>query len=263
MTKSLNISIGSLIFLLNLIIVATPVKAAEIAISNSGFEEPSLAGLEPIVGEEIFTFTTPPGWQLYDPNGLIPADTNLATSYPGVWNPSPTFFADEAPEGENIGAIFLNQALNSGVVGFTQTLANTLQANTEYTLKVEVGNPGSDFFAGFPGYGVQLLAGNTIIAEDNNTLAVVEGEFNTTTISFTTTTKDLNLGEPLQIRLLNTLESTGLEVNFDNIRLSANPVDLQSVPESNSIWSLLILAIGLFFMANKFRVRLLSSHHNQ
>ncbi len=67
----------------------------------------------------------------------------------------------------------------------------------------------------------------------------------------------------MQIRLLNTLESTGLEVNFDNVRLSANPVDLQSVPESNSIWSLLILAIGLFFSPNKFRVRLLSSHHNQ
>ena len=72
--------------------------------------------------------------------------------------------------------------------------------------------------------------------------------FNTTTISFRTTTEDVNLGEPLQIRLLNTLESTGLEVNFDNVRLSANPIDLQSVPESNSIWSLLILAIGLIFI---------------
>ena len=146
MTKLLNVLVGSFICFLNLTITTTPVKAAAILISNSGFEAPDLTGLEPIVGEEIFTFTTPPGWQLYDPNGLIPTETNLSTAYSGVWNPSSVFFADEAPEGENIGAIFLDYAPGSGVVGLTQTLASTLQADTEYTLQVEVGNPDSDFF---------------------------------------------------------------------------------------------------------------------
>lgn len=245
MNKLLQVVLGSFICVMNLSLATTPVEAATITITNSGFEEPNLAGLQPTVGEEIFTFTTPPGWKLYDPNGLIPTDTNLSTSYPGIWNPSSAFFPDEAPEGDNIGAIFLIDAPGSGVVGMTQTLPDTLQANTEYTLQVEVGNPASDFFAGFPGYAVQLLAGDTILAEDDSTLAIAEGEFETVTISGATTTFEPNLGQPLQIRLLNTLETTGLEVNFDDVRLSANSLSLQSVPESSSILSFLILGIGL------------------
>ena len=94
---------------------------------------------------------------------------------------------------------------------------------------------------------MQLLAGNTTLAEDNDALSIAEGEFKTVTISFTTTAKEPNLGKPLQIRLLNTLERSGLEVNFDDIRLSANPRNLQSIPESNYILSLLMLGIGLVF----------------
>lgn len=251
MIKLRNLKVVSIAYLLNLFMTAPPVQAATITINNAGFEEPNLVELEPIIGEEIFTFTTPPGWQLYDPNSLIPADTNLLTSYSGVWNPSFIFFTNEAPEGENIGAIFLNQAPGSGVVGLTQTLTNTLKANTEYTLQVDVGNPSSSFFAGFPGYKVQLLAGNTLLTEDSNTLAIAEGEFETVTISFTTTANEQNLGTPLQIRLLNTLESNGLEVNFDDVRLSATPLNLKSVPESNSILSLLILGIGLVIVKCK------------
>ncbi len=245
MNKLLQAILGGSIGLFNYAIAIPAVEAATIEIINSGFEEPSLAGLEPIVGEEIFTFTTPPGWQLYDPQGLIPTETNLATSYPGVWNPSSAFFAEEAPEGENIGAIFLNRSPGSGVVGLSQTLADTLQANTEYTLQVAVGNPGSDFFAGFPGYRLEILAGETIIAEDDNTVTIAEGEFETVTLSFATTNQESNLGQPLQIRLLNTLESDGLEVNFDDVQLSANSVSLESVPESSSILSLLLLGMGL------------------
>lgn len=251
MNKLLRVVLGSFICVVSFSFCNTPVEAGTIAIANSGFEEPNLKGLEPTVGEEIFTFTTPPGWQLYDPKGLIPTDTDLSTSYPGIWNPSSAFYPDEAPEGENIGAIFLNQAPGTGVVGMTQTLTNTLQANTEYTLQVEVGNPGSDFFAGFPGYTVQLLVEDTILAEDNNTLAIAEGEFETATVSFTTATQEVNLGQPLQIRLLHNLETTGLEVNFDDVRLSANSFSLESVPESSSILSFLILGIGLVFY--KFR----------
>ena len=219
-----------------------PVKAASIEVSNSGFEEPNLVGVKPTIGEEVFTFATPPGWILYDPAGLIPANTNLSTAYPGVWNPSSTFFTDEAPEGNNVGAIFLNQTPGSGMVGLTQTLVNTLQANTEYTLQVEVGNPGSPFFAGFPGYKVQLLAGDTVVAEDNNTLTIDEGSFSTSTISLVTLPNDPNLEQPLQIRLVNTLEDNGLEVNFDAVRLSAT-----SIPESDLIGGLLLLGTSVIF----------------
>ena len=262
MTKLRHLTVGSIASVLNLIIMTSPVKAAAMTINNAGFEEPNLAGLTPIFEEEIFTFTTPPGWQLYDPNSLIPLNTNPLTSYAGVWNPSSTFFTNEAPEGDNIGAIFLNQASGSGVVGLTQTFADTLQADTQYTLQVEVGNPASDFFAGFPGYRVQLLAGEQILAEDDNELEIKEGEFKSTTIAFTATEQEQNLVLPLQIRLLNTLESTGLEVNFDDVRLSATPLNGQSIPEllvsgsqipeSNSILSLLILSMGFLVYNRKF-----------
>lgn len=228
-------------FFLGLIITTMPARAASIAIANSGFENPDLTDVEPIVGDEVFTFETPPSWQLYDPSGLIPANTNLDTSYPGVWNPSSAFYPEGVPEGENIGAIFLNQAPGSGVVGFSQTLSASLEANTQYNLQVAVGNPGSDLFAGFPGYAVQLLAGDTVIAQDNNTLEIPEGGFSTSTLVYSTSVEE-SIGQPLQIRLLNTLENDGLEVNFDDVELSTAST---SVPESNSITSLLLLGIGL------------------
>ena len=251
MIKFVSIIAQSSIFL-GLITTTTSANAASINIANSGFENPDIAGVEPIVGDEVFTFETPPQWQLYDPSNLIPANPNLETSYPGVWNPSSAFYPEEAPEGENIGAIFLNQTPGSGVVGLSQTLSNTLEANTQYTLQVAVGNPGSDFFAGFPGYAVQLLAGDTVIAEDNNDLDIVEGSFSTSTIVYNTSANEPNLEQPLQIRLVNTLENNGLEVNFDDVELStASIYEAISVPESNSIMGLLLLSIG--FLTLKLR----------
>ena len=250
MMKFISIIAQSSIFL-GLITTNMSANAASIAIANSGFENPDLTGVEPVIENEVFTFETPPSWELYDPSGLIPADPTLETSYPGVWNPSSAFYA-EVPEGENIGAIFLNQNPGSGVVGFSQTLSNTLEANTQYTLQVEVGNPGSSLFAGFPGYAVQLLAGDSIIAEDDNTLEIAEGSFSTSTIVYSTSLDDPNIGQPLQIRLLNTLEDSGLEVNFDDVELSTTSIyGSTSVPESNSITSLLLLGIGFFNI--KFR----------
>ena len=251
MIKFVSIIAQSSIFI-GLITTTTSANAASIAIANSGFEDPDLTGVEPVIGDEVFTFETPPSWQLYDPSGLIPADPNLETSYPGVWNPSSAFYPEEAPEGENIGAIFLNQSPGSGVVGLSQTLSNTLEANTQYTLQVEVGNPGSDLFAGFPGYAVHLLAGDTVVAEDNNTLDLAEGSFSTSTIVYNTSANKPNLEQPLQIRLVNTLENNGLEVNFDNVELSTASIsEAIPVPESNSITSLLLLSIG--FLALKLR----------
>lgn len=252
MIKYVSVIAQSSALFFGLVVTIVPANAASIAISNSGFENPDLTGLEPVIEDEVFTFETPPQWQLYDPSGLIPANPTLETSYPGVWNPSSEFYPEEVPEGENIGAIFLNQTPGSGVVGFSQTLSNTLEANTQYTLQVEVGNPGSDLFAGFPGYAVQLLVGDTVIAEDNNTLDLAEGSFSTSTIIYSTSANEPNLEQPLQIRLVNTLENNGLEVNFDDVELSTASIsEATSVPESNLITSLLLL--GISFLALKLR----------
>lgn len=225
---------------LAVLLSASNARAVSIAIDNFGFEEPNLAGESPIVGDEVFTFETPPGWELYDPSGLIPADANLSTSFVGVWDPTSAFFTDEAPEGKNVGAILLAQAPGSGIAGFSQTLSSTLKAKTRYSLKVEVGNPGA-IFAGFPGYRIQLLAGETVVAEDDNILNPAEGSFETSIVSFTTSANTPNLGEQLEIRLLNILDGSGLEVDFDNVRLEATPV-----PETTSLLGLVVVgALGI------------------
>ena len=198
------------------------------AIVNSGFEDP-------FQEDGIFTLTTPPGWELFDPNELIPEDPMPPSdSFVGVWNPPVSIYPDGVPEGEQVGFIFLAQSPGSDIVGLTQTLTTTLEEDTQYTLLVEVGDPlpltDPNFpdivlLSGFPGYQIQLLAGDTILALDDNSLEITEGTFETSVISFTAPEDHPNLGEPLAIRLLNLNEATGQEVNFDDVRLEISDDD--------------------------------------
>ena len=50
---------------------------------------------------------------------------------------------------------------------------------------------------------MQLLAGTTLLAQDNNTLAPADGTFALSTVSFTTGATHADLGQALTIRLLN------------------------------------------------------------
>lgn len=219
----------------------TPEAVASVLlpISNAGFEDSLLTDTDGINND--FTLTAPPDWNLFDPSGLIPSDPNNATSFVGAWNPPLSSYAAGAPEGENVAFILVNEPIGSGIVALTQTLSSTLMANTKYTLEVEVGNtvPDPDFpdLGGFPGYQIQLLAGGNILALDDNSLNITEGTFETSSISFTVPDNHPNLGDALEIRLLNILESDGQEVDFDNVRLEA-----ASVPEPSTILGL--LAIG-------------------
>ena len=118
-----------------------------------------------------------------------------------------------------------------------------LKAGWTYTLKVEVGNA---YWYDWGGYKVQLLAGGTphtpgdgsdytgpvtggtLLAEDDSSLAVPDGTFMTSTVTYSYDPMHAALvGEPLQIRLLALIptEPTGdeVEVEFDNVRLTAVP----------------------------------------
>ncbi len=224
-----------------------PVKAVTIPLANSGFELPEQTN-EPIPGAGFFDFDTPSGWDLYDPNNLIPVDASLMTSFTGGWKPSSVFFAT-IPEGDQIGSIFLVPP-GAGEVGFAQNAGVILQPKTVYTLSAAVlntpGLPGAEVFEGFPGYRLELLAGNTVISTDNNTLAISEGDFKIATVSYTSSKNDIYLGETLSIRLINpNLNNNsglnggnGVEVNFDDVKLSA-----VSVPESTSLLAYMALAL--------------------
>ncbi|MEO1433466.1 MAG: calcium-binding protein [Cyanobacteria bacterium J06633_8] len=205
-------------------IVDTSVGGSAIAIVNPGFEIPQLP-------ENQFTQTSLgeflPGWKVFDPDALIGENVTDV----GAYNPITNVFPSEAPEGENTGYAYSQAPVGSGIFGLTQTLDTQLKANTKYTLQVEVGNaaendPDDGFnYEGFPGYRVELLAGGKVLARDDNSLSIAEGEFATSTVNFTATETEAFLGQDLGIRLVNLLGDSGEDVEFDNVKLFAQTVD--------------------------------------
>lgn len=210
------------------LLLATTGHAQLLTVANPGFEADFAA-------PGTFPIFNPTGWTVIDNNHIL--DGNLDAV--GVLNPTnTTFFPGGAPEGSNVALIYLSGDIGGGSVSLSQTLTSTLQANTAYTLSVDVGNIASGFGAppfnqffdldGFPGYSVQLLAGGEVLAEDHNTLSgsIAEGTFATSTVTFNTGADHARLGQALEIRLTNlnirdTLENPGIEVDFDNVRLQA------------------------------------------
>jgi len=205
------------------------VRAAALVITNPSFETPNTAN-----GTFSGNSATGPsgwGWSVYNTG---PTNSNR---FFGVWDVTGTTSFVAIPHGQQVGVVFLDDAL-SLEAGLRQTLGDTLQLTTEYTLSVGVGNfapPGPWNFTGFPGYRVELLAGSTVLAMDNNTLSPGEGIFQTSTVTFTTGASHPNSGQALAIRLVS-LNGPGVEVNFDNVTLNA-----VTVPEPTS---LALLSLG-------------------
>lgn len=211
---------------------------------NPGFED--ITGQSP---SNEFTFGPLNGWELYDPNTITNGGAGgtfyIGTLTPSASNPAEPgvvqFFPGGAIEGNRVGIAF-NFAGSDGLgeYGMVQTLADTLQPNTQYNLTVQIGNiasgvaQSSSFFnlAGFPGYRVDLLAGNQILNSDNNSLAgsIPDGQWGLSTLTFATGQASPFLDQPLSIRLVNlnqqdttdpTTAAADLEVDFDDIQLSA------------------------------------------
>ena len=206
-------------------------NAALVSIQNPSFEAD-------FAGPASFPVLIPQGWSLHDPNSIVDQTQDAV----GVVNPTDsTFFESGVPDGNNAALIFLAGDRGGGEVSLEQTLSVTLQPNTRYRLTVGVGNIASGFGAppfdqffdldGFPGYRIQLRAGDTVIAEDNNSLAgsLEEGTFGTSEITVTIGATHADLGEALSIRLTNlnqlgTQDEPGIEVDFDHVQLDATAV---------------------------------------
>ncbi|MCP6760222.1 MAG: hypothetical protein NHB32_16085 [Fischerella sp. CENA71] len=206
--------------------VSNPANAAtsvSIPIKNLGFEDPFLEV------KDYYTVNTPPGWKTYDPNSLIPEQATAQTSYVGVTNatPSSAFYDQKVPEGRNMGSVYLTQEPGSGIAGLEQILDTVLEPNKNYTLMVDIGNSADGYkdisFADFPGYRVELLAGDKVIAVDHNSVYIKEGEFKTSTITFTAKPDNPYLGKKIGIRLINLLQSLSRNIDFDNVRLTVEP----------------------------------------
>lgn len=211
--------------------LALPVAshAAALAVSNSSFESPNTAN-GTFSGSQTLG---PAGWTVYNSGPQSP------NRFFGVWDPTGTTSYVAIPDGQQVGVVFLDDALGFEA-GLLQVLGDTLQLSTQYTLTVGVGNFAPSLgdqwnFTGFPGYRVELRAGSTVLAADNNTLAPGEGVFLTSTVNFTTGVSHANAGQALGIRLVN-LNGSGVEVNFDKVSLNA-----EAVPEPSG---LALLALG-------------------
>ncbi len=234
--------------------------AAPVAITNPGFEDISTA--QQTYNE--FTFGSFPGWSLYDLNSVAGVGTGV-TYYVGTLTPrilpardpvNYQNFPAGAYEGQRVGIAFnYANATPGNEYGLQQTLTSTLAANTRYTLTVRIGNIASGwsvdntFFNlnGFPGYRVDLLAGNTLLASDNNSLAgtIPEGGWGQSTVVYESNAAPAGLNQNLRIRLVNlnvvgpTAPTADREVDFDAVSLNAVPV-----PEPG-VTSLLFALLGV------------------
>ena len=231
---------------LAVIAICSPTMAAAVPITvlNHSFVAPGAAPRNFVGGTNF----GPANWSVYN------TGPTYHQRFFGAWKPAGTnSFVSGAPDGANVGVVFLQDSLNREA-GLLQTLSATLQANTAYTLAVDVGNSAPNLppimfnFKGFPGCRVDLLAGGAVIASDNNTLVPGEGIFLKSTVSSTTGASPLNLGQQLGIRLVNLIlpgptgnPNNGIEVNFDNVRLDAT-----NVPSPASV---ALFGIGLLGLA--------------
>jgi hypothetical protein len=108
-------------------------------------------------------------------------------------------------------AAYLGDTSGSGSI--FQTMGITVQPNTTYTLKVEVGAR-ADY--PFTGYEAALLAGGTVLAKGSSATPV-GGKFVIETIVYSSGAAPPQAGQPLQIFI----KSTGFgQVNVDAVTLT-------------------------------------------
>ncbi len=186
-------------------VTLTKAPYAEALIVNAGFEDPVFAD-----GDYS---SSDPGW----------TEINGAGGSAGIWNPGATTdiwygYSGIAPEGDNVAWVYPDPNQESGLA---QVLTETFAADTTYTLTVQVGN---NSYYDWLGYKVQLLAGGTVIAEDDSGIEPADDDFALSTVPYTYDAGDAALvGQPLEIRLLAASVGPDVETDFDDVVLTADP----------------------------------------
>jgi hypothetical protein len=250
--------------------LSTVAQAAPLAVTNASFEDTTGSSF----AYNEFTFGPFAGWGLYEQTPGLTDGGDGNTFFIGTLNPSITtpggppyaWFPAGPTHGDRV-AIAFNYAYSGGTgeYGLQQTLADTLQPNTTYTLRVDIGNIATGVsvdntlfdLSGFPGYRIDLLAGGVVIASDNNSLAlaIAEGTWATSTVVFNTTASHDQMFQSLGIRLVNLNTPPGLnpapdlEVDFDNVRLTAEPS--QPVIPSPTTLATLLPAAALLLLPRR------------
>ncbi len=220
----------NLLFIALLITCLSSISAVSLNVTNHSFEDIvfgvdgfTCSGEFPCSG--TITNDPIPGW--------------IGDGFVGSFRPAGfRYDVTGLPDGVNVAFA------HTGVTTISQVLSDNLLANTDYTLQVGIGNRNDS--TGFVGYQIQLLAGGVLLAQDNNSLSPTPGSFVTSTVNFSTSSSDPNLGQALEIRLV----SLGIQSNFDNVLLDAETTET-AVPEPQSMFLLgLSLIFGLRVVKN-------------
>jgi len=140
------------------------------------------------------------GWTV-GPQTLV--QVSSTTQFPGV--PAAGLYVAALGGADRVCAV-------SGSI--LQTLGDTLQADTSYTLKVKLG---ARLDLEFTGYNAALMAGNLILASANSATPT-PGTFVTETITYKSGASPAQLGKPLQIFI--TSVGPG-QVNISDVSLTA------------------------------------------
>eukprot|EP01083_Nonionella_stella_P099075 278635_1 len=200
-----------------------------ITIRNAGFETDGPLPMRTYqYGGTIIT-----DWTEYDPEGLIDGSVGIANALGStIFNDS--VFNALPPQGNVFGYVeqVHNDWRRQGEIGIHQKLSEVVTANTIYTLKVYVGHPGNGCwsksstdgavcqnYVGFPGYRVQLMAGNNnILTEDDDTLNIDQRQWMQSVVTVSIAPRNIHLGKQLKIMLIDKNLAGGY-VAFDDVRL--------------------------------------------
>ena len=176
---------GCLLSALALLALPSGALAQSLPVANFSFEDP-------VASSGGFSAEDPPGWT-----------TVAGSGERGVFHPTIGTWGYVASLG--------NQLLYTNGPTLQHTLSTNAQANTTYTLRVDViARPGYT-----PTYTIELYAGQTLLRRDDNTLHPPSGGYLTSVLAYAVGPADPVIGQPLRIRLGGTVQT-----NFDNVRVT-------------------------------------------
>lgn len=198
-----------------------------VTLFTDSFESPVLTS------DDTFTSGNMPNWTKTGGAGNFGVE-RLATSH--FNNPYP-----RATDGQQVAYS------NGGGQTFTQSMSFTLQANTQYTLSLDIGDRND---TNFTGYVLQLFAGSTQLAIDNNSVPVPDGGWATSTITYTSSASDPLVGQTVKIQfqslgIVSQTGEAGAQTVYDNLKLTAI-----AVPEP-ATWALLLGGAGALLVFNR------------